>query len=193
MQAVSASLRGKRLPDYLEAEELAALLAAADPRQRLFFLVCCRAGLRSFEACKIRHEDIIWRDGQPLHLRLIGKGNKEAMLPLAISIRALLPSFSDPAARGWLFPGRSPGEHISRRMTSYWMENACRRAGIGRRKAHLHALRHSFATHLLRQGVTLKEVQELMRHSNIATTSIYLHTTPERLQAAVDTLDRAAS
>jgi len=183
--------RIKRLPDYLEAEELAALLAEADPRQRLYFLLCYRAGLRAFEACKVRHEDILWRDGQPLHLRLIGKGNKEAMLPLAHSIRALLPGFSDPAARGWLFPGRNPGEHISQRMASYWMAGACERAGVSRRKAHLHALRHSFATHLLRQGVTLKEVQELMRHSNIATTSIYLHTTPERLQQAVDTLDRA--
>lgn len=185
------AIRIKRLPDYLEAEEMAALLATADPRQRLYFLFCYRAGLRAFEACKVRHEDILWRDGQPIHLRLIGKGSKEAMLPLAHSIRALLPSFSDPSARGWLFPGRKAGEHLSQRMASYWMEGVCERAGISRRKAHLHALRHSFATHLLRQGVTLKEVQELMRHSNIATTSIYLHTTPERLQAAVDTLDSA--
>ena len=191
MQAVTASRKIKRLPDYLEAEELAALLAVAHPRQRLYFLLCYRAGLRAFEACKVRHEDILWRDGQPLHLRLIGKGNKEAMLPLAHSVRALLPSFSDAAARGWLFPGRNPGEHISQRMASYWMVQACERAGVSRRKSHLHALRHSFATHLLRQGVTLKEVQELMRHSNIATTSIYLHTTPERLQAAVDALDSA--
>jgi len=177
-----------RLPDYLEAEELAALLAEAEPRQRLYFLLCYRAGLRAFEACKVRHEDIVWRDGQPLHLRLIGKGSKEAMLPLATSIRALLPTFSDPAARGWLFPGRNPDEHISRRMASYWMERVCQRAGIGRRKAHLHALRHSFATHLLRQGVSLIEVRDLMRHTSISTTSIYLHTSPERLQEAVDRL-----
>ena len=190
MQAVTASRKIKRLPDYLEAEELAALLAVAHPRQRLYFLLCYRAGLRGFEACKLRHEDITWRDGRPLYMRLIGKGNKEAMMPLAHSIRALLPSFSDPAARGWLFPGRNPGEHISQRMASYWMEGACERAGVSRRKAHLHALRHSFATHLLRQGVTLDEVRDLMRHKNIATTSIYLHTNPERLQAAVDTLDR---
>jgi len=183
--------RISRLPDYLETEELATLLAAADPRQRLYFLLCCRAGLRSFEACKLRHEDITWRDGRPLHLRLIGKGNKEAMLPLAHSIRALLPSFSDPAACGWLFPGRWPGEHLSPRRAREWIEETCGRAGLPRHKAHLHALRHSFATHLLRQGVALTEVRELMRHSNIATTSIYLHTTPERLQAAVDALDSA--
>src|SRR3972149_3943524 len=123
------AIRIKRLPDYLEAEELAALLAEADPRQRLYFLLCYRAGLRAFEACKVRHEDILWRDGQPLHLRLIGKGNKEAMLPLAHSIRALLPSFSAAAARGWLFPRRTPGEHISQRTASSWMGQACARAG----------------------------------------------------------------
>src|SRR3990167_9018569 len=129
------AIRIKRLPDYLEAEELAALLAEADPRQRLFFLLCYRAGLRAFEACKVRHEDIVWRDGLPLHLRLIGKGGKEAMLPLAHSIRALLPTFSDPAARGWLFPGRQSGDHLSPRRAREWMVSACERAGVSRRKA----------------------------------------------------------
>ena len=181
----------ERLPTYFEPDELAALLAAAPPRQRLLFLLCARAGLRRFEVCKIRHEDIGWRDGEPAYLRLIGKGNKEAMLPLAHSIRALLTDFSRPGDRGWLFPGRRDGSRVGWRTVQDWLVDCCQRARIPRRKGHLHALRHSFATHLLRQGVSLKEVQELLRHSNIATTSIYLHTTPERLQAAVDALDSA--
>ncbi|KKK54923.1 hypothetical protein LCGC14_3079760, partial [marine sediment metagenome] len=66
---------------------------------------------------------------------------------------------------------------------------ACEKAGIPRHKAFPHALRHSFATHLLRQGVDLIEVRDLMRHSSLAITSIYLHSNPERLQEAVDTID----
>jgi integrase/recombinase XerD len=68
------------------------------------------------------------------------------------------------------------------------MTKTCRRTGIEGKKAHLHSLRHSFATHLLRGGVNIRDVQDLMRHSNLSTTSRYLHTTPERLTAAVDTL-----
>ncbi len=181
----------KRLPTYLEPEELAALLAGAAGRERLLFLLCARAGLRAFEVVKIRHEDIIWLAGQPTQLRLIGKRNKEALLPLALSTRVLLHSFTSSGQRGWLFAGRCDGQHLSQRAAAYWMAAICRQVGISRSKAHLHALRHSFATHLLRQGVSLKEVQELMRHDNIATTSIYLHTTPERLQQAVDRLDAA--
>jgi len=179
----------KRLPTFLEAEELEALLAASPPRHKLYFLLCARAGLRSSEAASVRHEDITWRDGEPAALRLVGKGNKEALLPLAASLRELLLDFTAPDARGWLFPGYKG--HLVDRQARFWLVEACERAGIPRSKAHPHSLRHSFATHLLREDVNLREVQELMRHSFISTTSLYLHTNPQRLQDAVDRLDHA--
>ena len=178
---------GKRLPDYFEPDELDALLAAAPPRHRLYFLLCARAGLRASEAATLRHEDVIWRDGEPAILHVIGKGAKEALLPLAPSLRCYLSDFTQPARRGWLFSGYK-GKHLTRAAASVWLLADAEKAGVSRRKAHLHALRHSFATHLLRQGVMLTEVRDLMRHSDISTTSRYLHSCPERLQDAVDRL-----
>ena len=178
--------RKSRLPTYLEPDELEALLAVSPPVHRLYFLLCARAGLRSSEAAKVRHEDIIWC-GEPTILRVIGKGDKEALLPLARSLRTALRDFTAPDTEGWLFPGYRT--HIVDRQARYWLVDACVRAGIARRKAHPHALRHSFATHLLRQGVDLMAIRDLMRHSSLSTTEIYLHLDPGRLQGAVDMLD----
>ena len=178
--------RKNRLPVYLEGEELDALLAVSPPRHRLYFLLCARAGLRSSEAAKVRHEDIEWKDGQPSILRVVGKGDKEALLPLNAALRCALLKFTESGSTGWLFPGYKT--HIVDRQARYWLVEDCEKAGIPRRKAYPHALRHSFATHLLRRGVDLIEVRDLMRHSSLAITSIYLHTCPERLRDAVERL-----
>ena len=177
----------KRLPSYFEPEELAELLRVSPPRHQLYYLLCARVGLRSSEAARVRHEDIIWRNGEPAILHTIGKGDKEALLPLGPSLRALIPQFSAPDSEGWLFPGYKM--HVVDRQARYWLVEDCERAGIPREKAHPHALRHSFATHLLREGVDLIEVRDLLRHSSLAITSIYLHSNPERLQEAVNTID----
>ena len=184
-------MKKSRLPDYLEPAELDALLAAAPPVHRLYFLLCARAGLRASEAAGLRDEDIIWRDGEPAILHVIGKGNKEALLPLAPSLRCYLPAFTQPGQRGWLFNGYKGG-HLRRAAASVWLLADAEKANIPRRKAHLHALRHSFATHLLRAGVDLVTIRELMRHASLASTQIYLHVNPERLQYAVDRLEKIA-
>jgi len=180
----------RRLPDYLEPDELDALLDVAPPRHRLYFLLCARAGLRASEAAKLRHEDVIWRDGEPVVLHLIGKGDKEALLPLALSLRRYLPAFTQPARRGWLFVGYKGG-HVTRGAASVWLMADAAKAGIPRRKAHIHSLRHSFATHLLRAGVDLVTIRELMRHASLANTQIYLHVDPERLLGAIESIDIA--
>ena len=147
-------MKKSRLPTYMEPDELTALLAVSPPQHRLYFLLCARAGLRSSEAARVRREDIIWRDGQPAILRVIGKGDKEALLPLAPSLRRALAR--EPDGEGWLFPGYKT--HIVDRQARYWL-------------------------------VDLRSIQELMRHSSLSTTEIYLHLNPERLQQAVDVLD----
>lgn len=178
--------RKSRLPVYFEPDELELLLAVSPPRHRLYFLLCARAGLRSSEAARLRHEELIWNNGTPSIVRLIGKGDKEAMLPLGPFLQDALKAVSVRGTKGWVFPGYRT--HITDRQARTWLVEACERAGIARVKAHPHALRHSFATHLLRCGVDLIEVRDLMRHSSLAITSIYLHTCPERLRSAVDRL-----
>ena len=134
----------------------------------------------------MRHEDIEWKDGQPSILRVVGKGDKEALLPLNAALRCALLKFTERGATGWLFPGYKT--HIVDRQARYWLVDACKKAGIPRRKAFPHALRHSFATHLLRQGVDLVTIMTLMRHSSLSTTEIYLHLDPDQLREAVETL-----
>ncbi|HXG36506.1 MAG TPA: site-specific integrase [Dehalococcoidia bacterium] len=183
--------RKRILPQYLEPHEIDSLLTAAEtPLQRLYFLFCIKAGLRAFEAAALRWSDLRWEDGRPvsLHVRN-GKGGKEAWLPInKVLAAALLNLHEIGNGEDYIFPGRSPGEPIITRTAQFWIERAAKKAGLPRNKARLHILRHSFATHLMRAGVDLKTVQELMRHSSMATTSIYLHVSPERLQSAVDLL-----
>ena len=178
--------RKSRLPVYLEPDELEVLLAVSPPQHRLYFLLCARDGLRSSEAARVRHEELIWSNGTPSILRLIGKGDKEAMLPLGPSLQGALSAVSARGAEGWVFPGYKT--HIVDRQARYWLVEACERAGIARAKAHPHALRHSFATHLLRQGADLLTIMTLMRHASLSTTQIYLHVDPERMRSVVDML-----
>lgn len=193
----------RRLPTFLEQSELSALLAATpNPLHRLFFLLCSKAGLRAFEAAAARWEDISWRDGRPTSLHIPhGKGDKPAYLPINHALADALLAFHEVGNRrsglseslnhygkGYIFPGRGGRGHIITRTAAFWMTAACRQAGLPREKGHLHSLRHSFATHLLQAGIDLRSVQELMRHSSLATTQIYLHVTPERLAQAVDAI-----
>src|SRR3990167_11083540 len=82
LSSVLMSMRGEhrksRLPVYFEPDELEDLLAVSPPQHRLYFLLCARAGLRCSEAAKLRHEELIWSNGLPSIIRLIGKGDKEA-------------------------------------------------------------------------------------------------------------------
>lgn len=181
--------RPQRLPAFLERAELDALLDAARTHlQRLYFLFCAKAGLRAFEAASLRWEDIRWQDAVPvaIHIRA-GKGGREAHLPIHRSIASALQNLYEVGKTGWVFPGRK--NHITTRAAQYWMTIAAQRAQLPPAKRHLHALRHSFATHLMRGGVDIRTVQELMRHSSLSTTTIYLHVTPERLAAAVEVLE----
>ena len=74
----------------------------------------------------------------------------------------------------WLFEGEQSGEQYSPSALVKVLKEAARKAGI-KHRVHLHMLRHTFATHLLEQGTDLRTIQELMGHTDIKTTAIYLH------------------
>jgi site-specific recombinase XerD len=91
--------------------------------------------------------------------------------------------------RDWLFPARRPGRHMDAAALQLVCRQAAEMAGIAKR-VRVHTLRHSFATHLLDQGVDLRVIQELPGHSSIATTTRYAQVSPRLIGATQSPPDR---
>ena len=180
-----------RLPKFLTKEEAARLLAAPntleyeDVRDRAMLEMLYASGLRVSELTGLKPESVNLQDGW---VKVVGKGNKERMVPAhprALSaLRVYLAErdrrFKNPAAE--LFLGRT-GKKLSR--IQFWrrLRDLGERAGI-KTKLHPHLLRHTFATHLLQGGADLRAVQEMLGHADLATTQIYTHLDSAALKAA---------
>lgn len=116
-----------------------------------------------------------------------GKGKKERLVPLnqpaldAISRYLTVRLEQSP----WLFPSPSEAGHITRQYFAKLLKKLAINAGIAPEKISPHAVRHSFASHLLQHGADLRVIQELLGHADIATTQIYTHVLDEKLKALV--------
>jgi integrase/recombinase XerD len=124
---------------------------------------------------------------------VLGKGNKERLVPVSARAReAALAARGPAAARGkggpsrWLFPSRAAGGHITRQAVGMVLKDAAIAAGIDPERVSPHVLRHSFATHLLGRGADLRSLQMLLGHADIATTQIYTKVLEERLRQLVE-------
>lgn len=145
------------------------------------------SGLRVSEALAL---DARRLPRQPETLRILGKGGKERLCPLTdtakealtlwLALRPILAS----AGEGALFVGLR-GKRLNRREAQRIIEGLCRQAGLPQAVSP-HALRHSFATHLLEAGADLRSVQELMGHSRLTTTQRYTHLNLAHLMAVYD-------
>ncbi len=120
-----------------------------------------------------------------------GKGGKERLVPLTEAARAackvwlaLRDEAKMPASR-WLFPADSAAGHLTRQAFARDLKAVAAAAGLSGEAVSPHVLRHAFASHLLQNGADLRVVQELLGHSDIATTQIYTHVLDERLKAMV--------
>lgn len=180
-----------RLPKYLTKDEAARLLAAPntadyeDVRDRAMLELLYACGLRVSELVSLKPESANLQDGW---VKVLGKGNKERMVPVhpraLAAVRAYLAErerrFKSPAAE--LFLGRT-GKKLSR--VQFWrrLRDLGERAGI-KQRLHPHLLRHTFATHLLQGGADLRSVQEMLGHADLATTQIYTHLDASALKAA---------
>jgi integrase/recombinase XerD len=183
--------RWRTLPEVLTVAEVQKLLAAPtmdDPlyfRDRAMLEVAYGAGLRVSEWIGIGVKDALLDEGL---VRVFGKGSKERLVPigrsaigsLAIYIRELRPRLERGGGKGTLFL-HARGSPLSRMGAWKILQKYVKRAGITKR-VYPHALRHSFATHLLEGGADLRAVQEMLGHADISTTQIYTHVDREYLR-----------
>lgn len=188
---VAAPRIGRPLPKSLTEEEVESLLDAPDTatavgqRDRAMLEVLYATGLRVSELVGLQLAQVNLRQGV---LRVIGKGNKERLVPLGEEASDWVEKFirqgraellQGPPA-DVLFPSRR-GRMMTRQTFWYAIKRHAVRAGISKTLSP-HVVRHAFATHLLNHGADLRVVQMLLGHSDISTTQIYTHVARERLK-----------
>jgi site-specific recombinase XerD len=145
------------------------------------------SGLRISEVAHLRVSDL--DSARMTVLVRQGKGKKDRYTILSkMALGTLTQYLETYRPTSWLFPGAVLGRPITESSIRSVMMTAKTRAGITKR-ATMHALRHSFATHLLEQGTDIRSVQSLLGHRSLKTTIIYLHVSPKSLSRITSPLD----
>jgi len=145
------------------------------------------AGLRGQEVINLKISDIDF-ERKTIHIRQ-SKYKKDRIVPLSSYIsKGLKKYLSLEHPHIWLFNGKEPDGRYSVRGLSWVMRQALKKTGIDK-SVNLHSLRHSYATHLLEEGVNIVTVKELLGHSEVATTMIYLHVAQIAVVSAHSPLD----
>jgi integrase/recombinase XerD len=163
------------LPDVRSDADCRRLIAALKkPLYRGCFTLIYAYGLRISEAVTLPVSAV---DSKQMVLRVIGKRNKERALPLTESILEMLREvWSIHRSRRWLFPSRRVVTHLPDATARAAFVKARNECGFDER-FRPHSLRHSFATHMLQQGVDIRIIQILLGHSSLRSTEIYTHLT----------------
>jgi integrase/recombinase XerC len=200
--ALRAPRRAKRLPSFLGKEDVGRLLEGDGPRaeggpplacERALFEVIYGAGLRVSEACRLDAGDVEIAAGDA-HVKVRqGKGRKDRVVPIGskacAALRAYLPAreallASAPRADGAALFISARGRRLDPRTVRRIL--ARRERATGTPPVSPHALRHSFATHLLGEGADLRAIQELLGHASVRTTQRYAHVDIDHLMAVYD-------
>jgi len=189
--------RKRRLPNFLRAPERAQLLGAAQAeldkatsparrraaaRDQLLVHVGLNMGLRVSELCKLEVEHLDFT--QRSCLVALGKGAKDRYVPIPEKLAARLQVWIGDRASGPVFPSAG-GRRLAIRTVQLRVKRLAKIAGITR-NVKCHTLRHTFATRLIETGADIRLVQELMGHSSLNTTEVYLHVDVGRMKGAVD-------
>lgn len=183
----------KKLPDVLTFDQVLTILSSfeldkpLELRNRVLIEMMYACGLRISELCDLKLSQL---DRDNLVVRIIGKGNKERMVPYYPSLDKLITRYLNEYRSlyakedcEYLFVSKR-GDKISPRSVQLLLEEVRVKNGLNI-NLHPHMLRHSFATHLLDNGADLRSVQELLGHENLSTTQLYTHLTFDRLKKAV--------
>lgn len=176
--------REKNLPQVMTEGEIQRIMNACEDgtplgkRDRAFIELAYGAGMRASELCCIRLRDL---DASNEILYARGKGDKERTIPYIGAVRSIVEEYItdyrpklDKSGEEWLFLSRS-GRQLHRETLWVILHKRGVAAGIPRDRLHPHVLRHTFATHLLRNGMDQRTLQEILGHSSIMTTEKYTH------------------
>lgn len=186
---------GLHLPEVLSLEEIDAMIAAIDPstrearRDRALMETLYGCGLRVSELISLRMSKLHLNDG---YLAVVGKGNKERLVPMGEITVDALTEWLDEREKGKIAPGEEDfvflaprtGRRITRMRVFDIVKRLASLAGISR-EVSPHTLRHSFASHLLEGGANLRAIQQMLGHESIATTQIYIHIDRTRLREEI--------
>ena len=176
------------LPVVLSKEECRELFKAPRLLKHRFLLaVAYSAGLRMNEVriLKIADVDV---DRKQIHVRQ-GKGKKDRYVVLSKLIASKLQFYLEAVKPVvYLFEGQTPGEPMGERSVQYVINEALQKTNI-KKAVSMHTLRHSFATHLLEDGLDLHSIQRLLGHSHIETTLVYIHIAQIKTKLAHSPLD----
>lgn len=186
---------GRKLPEVLSVEEIDALMAAIDVskkeghRNRAILETLYSCGLRVSELVNLRYSDIFYDEG---FIRVIGKGNKQRLVPVAPSVKREIEYYEDSmrkdlnivkGSENIVFLNRR-GAQLTREMIFTIIKKLAVEIGL-KKNVSPHTFRHSFATHLLEGGANLRAIQEMLGHESITTTEIYTHLDQTFLRDAI--------
>src|SRR5207342_197417 len=171
-----------------EVESLLMAPVVTDPlghRDRTMLKVLYATGLRVSELVSLKHNQVNLNQGV---LRIVGKGNRERLIPLGEEAVKWLQQFMQgprveillERQTDYLFPTRR-GDRMTRQAFWHIIKRYARKAAVNKELSP-HTLRHAFATHLLNHGADLRVVQMLLGHSDLSTTQFYTHVARERMK-----------
>ena len=198
---ISAPKSSRTLPDVLSVEEVERIIKCTDTttikgrRDRAMLELMYSCGLRVSELISLKLGDLFFGEG---YIRVLGKGSKQRLVPIGRVAQEYVMQYLDdrkdrasslsksviPRSEETLFLSNRQSK-LSRVMVFNIIRQATEAAGITK-SVSPHTFRHSFATHLLAGGASIRQVQELLGHENITTTEIYTHLNPDHLRGAID-------
>lgn len=192
-ELISSPKQSRHLPDILSVEEIELIInsipldTTKGKRDRAMLELLYSCGLRVSELTALRLSDLFFGEG---YIRVMGKGSKQRLVPVGNVARERIMLYMDERQvkdsknKDILFLNNR-GKALSRVMVFYVIRDAVERAGIDKTVSP-HIFRHSFATHLLAGGASIRQVQEMLGHESIETTEIYTHLDTSRLRETVE-------
>lgn len=194
---IEAPKIGKKLPDTLSESEINQLINSIDlsqsqgERNRAIIETMYSCGLRVSEIISLKISDLFFEEG---FIRVIGKGDKQRFVPIHLTAQEYIVSYCK-LSRNKLKPQKGSedivflnrrGKKLTRQMIFIILKELAIKITLSK-KISPHTLRHSFATHLLKNGADLSAIQQMLGHESITTTEIYVHLDKSYLKEVVET------